>query len=121
MAKITPEAAVFFKDIRESIDILSKHFAQISLADELDEFTVVHKKTIQVISAQIQSKNFSSQEYAVYISYMMQGLIHSVLVSIDGGSSSADNGRQFRLVDNSGNDICPALHEYFVFEGNDKS
>lgn len=121
MAKITPQAAAFFKDIRESIDILSKHYAQISLANELDEFTATHEKIIQVMSAEIQSKKISQQEYAAYISYMMEGLIHSVLVSIDGGSSSADNGRQFRLVDNDGNDICPSLHEYFVLEGNDKS
>jgi hypothetical protein len=119
MAKITPEAAAFFKDIRESIDILSKHYAQTSPIDELDEFTAVHKKTIQAISVAIQSNNISQLEYAAYIAYMMQGLMHSVLVSIDGGSASADGGRKFWLVNEAGNDVCPALHECFDPEGLD--
>jgi hypothetical protein len=119
MAKITPEAAAFFKDIRESINILSKYYAQISPNDELDEFTAVHKKTIQAISVTIQSNKISQVEYAAYVAYMMQGLMHSVLVSIDGGSASADGGRKFWLVDEAGNDICPALHECFDPEGRD--
>jgi hypothetical protein len=114
MAKITPDAAAFFKDIRESINILSNYYAQISPNDELDEFTAVHKKAIQAISIIIQSNKISQAEYAAYIAYMMQGLMHSVLVSIDGGSASADGGRKFWLVDKDGKEICPALHEYYV-------
>jgi hypothetical protein len=119
MAKVTTEAKAFFEDIRESIDILSKHYAQLSSANDLDEFTAIHKKTIQTIDEEIQSNRISRKEYEAYIAYMMQGLIHSVLVSIDGGSASADGGRKFWLVDKDGKDICPALHECFDPAGDD--
>lgn len=43
----------------------------------------------------------------------MQGLLHSALTTLDGGTASAEIGR-VRLVDDSGEELAEGLHELFV-------
>jgi hypothetical protein len=42
----------------------------------------------------------------------VQGVVHSVLVSIDGGTALSDSGRKVWLTDATGSPIAEGLHEY---------
>jgi hypothetical protein len=121
MAEVTKEAKAFFSDLRQDIEWWSKHHSKIPFSGELNESNVMHANMIEALRVGMAKKNLTAHDFEQYLKYVLGGLVHSILVDIDGGSTSADNGRQFRLVDNDGNDICPALHEYFVFESHDKS
>jgi hypothetical protein len=88
------------------------------LGAEQSELDATHADAIAAIGALLTEKIFK-EEFEAYLAYAFSGLMHSVMVSIDGGSASADEGRQFWLVDENGKDICPALHEWFDPEGND--
>jgi hypothetical protein len=119
MAEVTKEAKVFFSDLNNNIS--SCFFARLSLGEEMREMDMPHSKMIEAISVGMTTKKMRKEDLEAYLEHMFRGLIHSVLADIDGAGSSADNGRQFRLVGNDGEDICPSLHEYFVFEDHDKS
>jgi hypothetical protein len=116
MAEVTKEAKAFFSDINSNINSWSRFFAGLSLGEEMREMDISHLKMIEAISVGMNATKMRTEDFEAYLEHMFRGLIHSVLADIDGAGSSADDGRQFRLVDNDGNDICPALHEYFVFE-----
>lgn len=120
MAEVTKEAKAFFSDINSNISSWSSFFAGLSFGKEMREMDMLHSKMIEAISVGMTTKKMGKEDFEAYLEHMFRGLIHSVLADIDGAGSSADNGRQFRLVDNDGEDICPALHEHFVFDGNDK-
>jgi hypothetical protein len=119
MAEVTKEAKAFFSDINSNINSWRSFFAGLSFDEELREMDMPHLKMVEVISAGMAAKRMRKEDLEAYLEHMLRGLIHSVLADIDGAGSSANDGRQFRLVDNDGNDVCPALHEYFVFESHD--
>jgi hypothetical protein len=119
MAEVTKEAKAFFTDIRSSIKVWSEHLSALSLGAEQSEFDATYADAIAAIGSLLIENKISKEKFEAYLAYAFSGLIHSVMVSIDGGSASADEGRQFWLVDENGKDICPALHEWFDPEGND--
>jgi hypothetical protein len=119
MAEVTKEAKAFFTDIRSSIKIWSEHFSALSLGAEQSKLDAMHSEVIVAIGTLLVDKKISKEKFEAYLAYAFSGLMHSVMVSIDGGSASADGGRKFWLVDEDGKDICPALHEWFDPDGND--
>jgi hypothetical protein len=121
MAEVTKEAKAFFSDINSNISGWSSFFARLSFGEEMREMDMPHLKIIEAISAGMAAKGMRKEDLEAYFGHMFKGFIHSVLADIDGAGSSADNGRQFRLVDNNGNDISPVLHESFVFENQNNS
>lgn len=119
MAEVTKEAKAFFTDVRSSISFWSEHFSALSLGAKQSELDAAHKEAIAAIGALMADRKISQEKFEAYLAYAFCGLVHSIMVSIDGGSASADGGRKFWLVDEAGNDICPALHECFDPEGRD--
>jgi hypothetical protein len=119
MAEVTIAAKAFFTDIRSGIKFWSKHFSTLSLGSEQSESDAAHAETIAAIGTLLIENEISKEQFEAYLAYAFSGLMHSVMVSIDGGSASADGGRKFWLVDEDCKDICPAPREWFDPDGND--
>jgi hypothetical protein len=60
----------------------------------------------------------SSAKTARVVREHMLGLVHSVLVTIDGGTALSDHGRLIQLTDMKGTPIGEGLHE-FLFSASD--
>jgi hypothetical protein len=95
MAEVTNEAKAFFKDLRQDVAWWSDHFDNLSVKENLSDLDLVHAKAIGAIELGINSSGLKKADLQAYFAYMFSGLIHSVLVDIDGGSASVDGGRKF--------------------------
>jgi hypothetical protein len=119
MAALTAEAKAFFSDLKSDVKGWSEFFAGLTFGQELREMDAPHASVIEAIKAGMAKQNIPRKDLELYLAHMFNGLIHSVLSDIDGASASADNGRQFWLVDKKGKEICACLHEDYVFLGDD--
>lgn len=100
----------FFEDLA----ITTEH-ARTTAKEALDGGDLVWPERPEAFE-QLRSKLTTKEEieaFASAVSEIVHVAVHSVLVTIDGGSASAEIGRVL-LVDESGSPLGDGLHELFV-------
>jgi hypothetical protein len=110
---VSDEAKAFFADVNYSIDVWSKHYANMPRSNEISEPDQEHLQVIMSLRRAIEEKKISEKQLEAYFRKAFAGFANSILVSIDGGSSSADHGRIFWLTNEGGESIGEGLHELF--------
>jgi hypothetical protein len=73
---------------------------------------VADREAVTVLRNALRSRK-QIDALRAFVDEMVHSALHSALVSIDGGSASAEVGR-IRIVDESGNTLGEGLHELFI-------
>jgi hypothetical protein len=104
----------FYLEVKDAI----KHFAQYTIEDikgsKDTEFSAVKKELEEIRKLNLSDSDLGNLQKI--IEDVISGTVHSIFVSIDGGTAISDEGKALELIDKkAGNPITQgALHENFM-------
>ncbi len=101
---------IFFEDVASTVDYWAKQTADLLTVANADDTHVENKAALLAIRDALQ--NIPSSDVESVLRERFVGVVHSMLVILDGGTKMAETGR-LHLVDGSGTSIGEGLHERF--------
>lgn len=103
-----------------SRDLFLKEIARIfkeekkSAARQLlgTEPALVHRESLERVGQALRKEKVKRADLEDALGRLYYGLLHTVLVALDGGTALADKGVHIQLVDQKGKSLGGGLHEY---------